>query len=361
MEEKDCFVEGLISVIVPVYNVQEHLRKCVESLVKQTYSPVEIILVDDGSTDDSPVLCDQFAEMYDNIFVFHRNNSGPSAARNFGIGKAKGEFLAFCDSDDWMEDNALETMHAPMVRYNLDLTMGAYARFEDGNDYDSSMHRITKHPLVIFSNKQELASLFSSPATSLAGVSAWAKLYRTCIIRENSIQFPEDVNYEEDCCFNLQYYRHIRDAGAVHACVYHYRQQITSLSKGYRSSAFPMLVNGFNRRRDFMTEIGMDSLMQSLNVVFLLVIMNILKRIEIAKLSRSEKREEFRKLLLTPETLMVANACPKSPKKLTNWVLNAIRRQSLDRLDITMRLWHLKKALQRKKQQIIWAIRKHFK
>ena len=104
-------MEPLISVIVPVYKVEQYLGRCVESLLAQTYKNVEIILVDDGSPDSCPAMCDEYAAKYEKIQVIHQENKGLSGARNTGIDHAKGDFLAFVDSDDLWSPHFLESLY----------------------------------------------------------------------------------------------------------------------------------------------------------------------------------------------------------------------------------------------------------
>ena len=95
----------LLSIIVPVYNVQDYLEECCNSIINQKYLNIEILLIDDGSTDNSGEICDYFGEKYSNIRVFHRENEGLAATRNFGIAQAQGQYLGFVDSDDWIYEN----------------------------------------------------------------------------------------------------------------------------------------------------------------------------------------------------------------------------------------------------------------
>lgn len=109
----------LISIIVPVYNVQEYLPRCVESLQNQTYPQIEILLVDDGSTDKSPVLCDRLAKKDQRIRVFHKKNGGSSSARNLGIAEARGEYLGFVDSDDYVEPDMYQRLYDAIEQYDV--------------------------------------------------------------------------------------------------------------------------------------------------------------------------------------------------------------------------------------------------
>ena len=112
------------SVVVPCYNVERYLPQCIESLCKQTLVDIEIILVDDGSPDNSGKICDEWAEKDDRIKVIHKANGGVSAARNDGMAAATGEYIIFCDSDDWLPENALESLYNEGKRTNADVVIG---------------------------------------------------------------------------------------------------------------------------------------------------------------------------------------------------------------------------------------------
>ena len=113
----------LISVIVPVYNVEKYLNRCIDSILNQTFKQIEIILVDDGSTDKSPIICDEYFDSYENIKVIHKENNRVSAARNDGIKIATGKYIALVDSDDWIEPNMLEEMYNKAEEFHTDITM----------------------------------------------------------------------------------------------------------------------------------------------------------------------------------------------------------------------------------------------
>ena len=126
--------KGLISVVVPIYNLAEFLPKCLDSLLNQTFLNYEIILVDDGSMDESPSMCDKYAELYEKVSVVHKKNGGLSSARNAGILIAEGEYIIFPDPDDWVEKDYLSTLYEMQSYYNADLTcVGYILDFENGN------------------------------------------------------------------------------------------------------------------------------------------------------------------------------------------------------------------------------------
>ena len=179
----------LISVIVPVYNVGKALiDKCVNSIIRQTYCILEIILVDDGSTDDSGRICDLWASMDKRIEVIHRENGGLSAARNSGTCKAKGKYILYVDSDDWIEDNMVEFLYRAMVKTNSDMSIcGIY-----------STNGEKKVPLLWFEKDCVLTKeaayaelIYNTKITS----HAWNKMYKASIIKE--FPFPVGKLYED--------------------------------------------------------------------------------------------------------------------------------------------------------------------
>ena len=182
----------LISVIIPVYNVEEYLHYAIESLEKQTYKNFEIILVNDGSTDDSGKLCDDYSEKYSNVRVFHKENGGLSDARNFGVQKAKGEFITFLDPDDYLEAYSLELLASVQKQHNCDIVSTRVKATELYNVY--SNHSLTEEDIknvIVMDRDVFLEEAFYD---KVATVSACGKLYRKSILE---IPFPKGRIYED--------------------------------------------------------------------------------------------------------------------------------------------------------------------
>lgn len=137
--------QALISVIIPVYNVERYLRECVDSVINQTYKNLDIILVDDGSTDSSGQICDEYAKRDDRITVIHKTNSGLSDARNNGLEIAKGKYVYFLDSDDYIAENAIETLFEIAERDNSDIVFFDAVSFADSNDFNVKQSYIRKN------------------------------------------------------------------------------------------------------------------------------------------------------------------------------------------------------------------------
>lgn len=182
----------MISVILPVYNVENYLHYAMDSLEKQTYKNFEIILVNDGSTDDSGKLCDEYSEKYSNIRVFHKENGGLSDARNFGVQKAKGEFITFLDPDDYLEEYSLELLAGIQEMHDCDIVSTRVKATELYNVYsNNSLTEEDIKNVIVMDRDIFLEEAFYD---KVATVSACGKLYRKSILE---IPFPKGRIYED--------------------------------------------------------------------------------------------------------------------------------------------------------------------
>ena len=334
----------LISVIMPVYNVQQYVRASINTVLAQTYPNLELIVVDDGSTDGSAAKVDAAARADSRVRVFHRKNAGPSAARNFGLAQAKGEYAAFIDSDDLMGKLFLAKMYEAVTAYGADLAICGYTRFRGKET--TSCHRLYNMTIgtLVLNSVQEVASLFGDTRTSLFGVSVWSKLYRMSIIRGHDVRFPEDVHYEEDCCFNIQYMGHIRRAVALPDLLYHWRQGNVSLSKKYRPDAFPYLVNGYLKRMAFYESIGMADKQYLLSNIMVSVITTQMRKLGASDMGYRQKQADIEKLFAMPEVQQVYK-CTKTPRSLFSRKMKECALvNDAPRANRFLLFWHIKQA-----------------
>ena len=181
----------LISVIVPVYNIEKYIARCIESLMNQTYKDLEIILVDDGSTNSAGEICDAYAQKDNRIKVIHRENGGLSAARNTGIDIATGEYISFIDGDDWIEDTMYEEMVQLAKEQLADLVVCRYRCIYKNHETDGSTGQITVYEKPLSMLKQYL----KEDEAFLIQHAAWNKLYHRELLGEE--RFPEGKWYED--------------------------------------------------------------------------------------------------------------------------------------------------------------------
>lgn len=183
-------MEYKVSVIVPVYNVQDYLRECLDSLANQTLENIEVLMINDGSPDESPKIIDEYADRFPNFKAFHKENGGLGHTRNFGIKHAQGEYIAFVDSDDYIPFDALEKMYNYAKYYDADVVVGKAIRFKSNEDilYDPSNG--------LYECVDYVTNIYSSPELFHNGIVA-NKLHRKKNILENNIFFPEKILYED--------------------------------------------------------------------------------------------------------------------------------------------------------------------
>ena len=194
----------LISIIGPVYNVEHYLNECVVSIVKQTYENLEIILVDDGSTDESGKICDTWGEKDTRIQVIHKNNGGLSEARNTGLKVANGEYIAFIDSDDLIEESFIEKLYSLIENNDAQVSCCAYQTFQDGMGH--TLEGKQRDDIRILQGSALVEAIYSGKYSEIAFV-AWNKLYSVELFRKNNIAYPEGRVHEDTfTTYRLLYY-----------------------------------------------------------------------------------------------------------------------------------------------------------
>ncbi len=223
----------MVSVIVPVYQAEKYLKYCVESLEKQTYQNIEIILIDDGSTDKSGNLCDQYAKNNSKIQVIHKKNSGVSAARNSGIQASKGKYILFVDSDDYVESDYIFNMVAAKEKYLIYDNIWCNIQTVSGYKYENCKPNYLYEKDYSVYKKNNIMTLHQM----WVDASPCNKLYNVQIIKENNILFDENLSLGEDWMFNLKYLDCVQDDNIfiINKPLYNYvRNGKESLDQGYR-------------------------------------------------------------------------------------------------------------------------------
>lgn len=230
---------GLISVIIPVYNVERYLRQCVDSVLAQSYTNYEILLIDDGSVDDSAQMCDTYAEQNKNIRVFHKSNGGASSARNIGIKEATGKYIFFLDSDDWLEPTVFEKMITVAKKENADLVFcEAQAIDDEGKiEYIDNYSYKEQYP-----TDDSFSTMMNMMDRKEFHVVIWMLLIDREIFTKNSLLFEEGIMYE-DMILSYQLYCLSHRSAHVRQKLYNRRYRSNSVmtskktEKNYISAA----------------------------------------------------------------------------------------------------------------------------
>jgi len=225
----------MISVIVPIYNAEPYLEHCLNSIINQTYNNLEIILINDGSTDNSSMICDDFSELDKRINVIHKSNEGPSHTRNLGINISNGSYIAFVDADDWIESRYLELMYKNIKEKGSDLCICGYRHFYNDSDYNDYLPRdfFTLENSKI--DLKEYRKLMLSEAPLLIG-SPCLKLIKKELLINNNIIFPTNIPRNVDLVFNLRLLPYLKKITYIDDVLYTYRYVESSVYRKYRSN-----------------------------------------------------------------------------------------------------------------------------
>lgn len=216
-------VNPIISVIVPVYNAEKYLRRCIDSILAQTFTDFELLLIDDGSKDRSGEICDGYARKDKRVKVFHKENGGVSSARNLGLDNARGEWICFCDSDDIVTQTYLSDMIGA-VNEESQFVLSNYRRIDAKGSVINLDYIVLEDADMVryFIDKKVFA--LSAP---------YAKLYKTDVISEYHIRFPLGIQMGEDAIFIMRYLNKITSVNVVDKCNYIVNQTEGSLSSKY--------------------------------------------------------------------------------------------------------------------------------
>lgn len=224
------------SIIVPVYNIEKHIRRCLDSIISQTISDFELLLIDDGSKDKSGAICDEYAVRDNRIKVFHKTNGGVSSARNMGLDNSTGKYVIFIDSDDWIEPDFISKLSSGL---DADMSVCTYI-LENSNDIGHPVIRDGLH------DRADIKLLLERGLIMEAQFSApWCKIFKRSIIEAYNIRFNKNITIGEDTIFVLQYLSHIENLYYIHRKLYHCWHSDSSLSSYGHSSE-----NFFNFEKD---------------------------------------------------------------------------------------------------------------
>ena len=288
----------LVSVIVPVYNVEKYLARCIDSILNQTLKNIEIILVDDGSTDLSPSICDEYSNKYENIKVIHKENNRVSAARNDGIKVAKGKYIGFVDSDDWIESEMFENMYKVAEETKSDFVMCDFKKVGVENEYtvsqpiregyyDRNMIENELFPCMIMFENIEL------PPT----ISNWTCLFKRETLMNNNLYYDEDIHYCEDSIFGSKAMYHANSfyyMKGKYFYNYFYNPNSTTTTCNMRKWDSYLKIN--NRLKEYFKNDKFDFSRQ-IKINMLYFTLNFLGEIKNSDLSKKDKEKECKRIL----------------------------------------------------------------
>lgn len=221
--------KDLISVIVPVYNIEKYLPRCIDSILDQTYKNWEAIFINDGSTDNSLKVLEEYKKRDERIKIIDKKNAGSGAARNDGIENSKGEYIAFLDSDDWYEQNFLEKLYNNLTENNSDVAMCNPKMTYDNKEKNSKINTYFFKNIELYKTPKEILGILAMPVV-------WNKLYKKDIIVNNKIKFP-NYSFCEDVEFLYKTFLYVNKVSKIEDGLYNYYQREDSATKKIKEEA----------------------------------------------------------------------------------------------------------------------------
>ena len=300
------------SVIIPVYNVENYLHRCINSILIQEYTDLEILLIDNGSTDSSGIICDTYASEYSNISVYHIENHGVSSARNFGLAKAQGEFICFVDADDYLVGNLFSDMENQLDS-SLDLLVFSYYNSLEKNLSETA--RSAKIlPIEGKKDRNQFIALFTELFLSDMMYTVWNKIYRREFLKEHRITF-EQYELGEDVRFNLNVFECVHKVSFSKTCYYVYVSGRTGSAMGqYNPYRMSYQLEELEKVDQLMTgwDIHDD---QFIDQIKARILMSNIQNISNQKMSLSKKRHYVEVLCRNQEmiALLKKAASPLHP------------------------------------------------
>lgn len=274
-----------VSIIIPVYNVEKYLKKCLNSVVNQTFKDIEIIIINDGSSDNSLNICKEYSANDKRIKIIDKKNEGVSKARNIGILYATGEYISFVDSDDWIELNMIEELYNSTVNNSVEFCMCNYMKESESKTkyIDSNLkikklqgNEIKEYLIIPLIEKED-----NENEHVLAGFRGpWGKLFKRDIIEKYNIKFKEDLIIGEDFIFNLEFLIHVNKAFINKEFYYHYLTNINSANIRYKKDCWKLIYkNTILHLEDFLKKNNLyikaeDKINKLIIKYFLISIMN---------------------------------------------------------------------------------------
>lgn len=308
----------LVSVIVPIYKVEKYLEKCINSIISQTYTNLEIILVDDGSPDNCGKICESFKNKDSRIKVIHKENQGLGMARNSGLEIATGDYVVFVDSDDWIDNNMIELMLLRSINENADIVVCGYKKCNEEKELQKVK---TTDKLRIFDNKDDIIKYAVCPILGQdeigenyksRSMSVWINMYSMPLLKNNSLQFvSERIYLTEDLFFNLKALLYSNKIVFMPECLYSYRYNPVSLSNGYRANKVELMQTMYNELYNILEKENLVPFIgKRVERSYIMRLRHALMIFLEGPISQKEKKEKFKNAFEYPLTKRIISNYP---------------------------------------------------
>lgn len=343
-------IKEKVSIVVPIYNVEKYINRCINSIVNQTYTNLQIILVDDGSLDNCGKIADEYAKKDSRIDVIHKKNGGLSDARNFGVKKITGDFTLFVDSDDWLDKNMVETMVSTINEFNADVVQVAfYYTYKDHLLYDDRFYKEDSEPVIYNNNELMKELVINNKVKNFA----WGKLYKSSLIKD--IPFKKGVLFE-DVFWAHNVMKNVNKYVIIHKPLCYYLQREDSIVSNYSIKNLDIL-KGLKERHKFiesnykgLTDKSLNLILRTSILHYNLLVMNsskdkkgiyrkeirkyILENYKDLKKSINDKEEDLKNQLMLFKLWGPLNTLVPIKNKLKRKILKNYKEKTLKRIDI---------------------------
>lgn len=297
--------DGLVTIVLPIYNVEAYLNRCLKSVVNQTYKKLEIILVDDGSPDRCPELCDKWAEKDNRIKVIHKKNAGLGMARNTGIENATGEYICFFDSDDYIALDTIEKAYGLAKKEKAEIVTFGFCNVKRNRTTGGST--IPKTDKVTYSGKEVQTKFLvdliapdvkTGKKTNL-WMSAWASIYSMELIHRTDWNFVSEREIISEDIYSLLYlYHNVRRVSVLSETLYYYCENEGSLTRTYRKDRYERIKHFYDKCQNACDELGYGQCVKSrLAYPYLSNTIGGLKMIVTSDSGREERKEALREIV----------------------------------------------------------------
>lgn len=237
-KKRDLDNTMLISIIVPIYNMEQYLDRCIQSIIGQTYSNLEILLINDGSTDHSASICTNYVIQDSRIRLLNQSNMGLSAARNRGIHEAKGEYFMFVDSDDFIHPQMVEILFNTIIRYSSTIAVCDFQKFNENNMPDISLLKlgVLSHDIMQYTGKEALSLLFKMNKEYITFTVSWNKIYHRSIFE--GLDYPEGKIHEDEFLAYQLLYRAETITYIKQELYYYFQREDSIMGQGFSEKTF---------------------------------------------------------------------------------------------------------------------------
>lgn len=308
----------MFSIIIPVYNCDKYLPRCIDSILVQKYQDYEIILINDGSTDNSKTVCDEYIKKDKRVKVIHKNNEGVSKARNDGLSVAKGKYICFLDADDYLSGNYFKEVEKIFNKYeNLELINFGFFSDVDDLEFNKLSSDTINYKNKLYKSHNAIKKDFINLWDNTMLYNIWNKVYVKKVLDDNNISFP-DYNWGEDVAFNKVYLDSINTMYNSNQCFYHYvREREGAATKKYKSEIFEIRKQEFNEFNEYFEQwkISKDEYLEFSCRRYIERVLGCIENVYCSDMKFNARYKEIKRMIkdpITRETLLYAK--PKSKK-----------------------------------------------